>query len=177
VTAASRQRYGISVARGALISSVRSGSPADRAGLPLGGVIVSVNGNRIDAPSDLSAAVSRLRTGDRVEVTYYQGDRMRRKTVEVGAPRNSGPQALPRLAENPRQEPALGVGRGLADRPLLGRLGQALGGFIQPPEGGAAPPAPSNDVDRLRQEVDSLRRHIGRLEQRLETLEKKLDES
>jgi hypothetical protein len=176
VTEASRERYGLNVSRGAMISSVRSGSPADRAGLPLGAVIVALDGTRIDSPDDLATALGRLQVGDRVELAYYEGDRLAKKTVELKSSADVAPPALPRLGDARGGEPSLQLGRGVEDRPLLGRLERALEGFVQPPEG-AAPPAPGSEVERLRQEVESLRRHISRLEQRLETLEQKVGES
>ena len=47
VTDLTRRRFAVTVNTGAVITQIRAGSPAARAGLPLGGVIVSVNGKRI----------------------------------------------------------------------------------------------------------------------------------
>ena len=52
----------------AAIAQVRSGSPADKAGLEAGDVIVAVNGHDIDSPDDLVRQVSRLASGDRVQL-------------------------------------------------------------------------------------------------------------
>lgn len=172
VSDAARQRYGINVARGALVTSVRSGSPADRAAIPLGAVIVSVDGKRVDSPQDLQEALGGAAVDEPLEVAWYQQDRLVRKTVELRESTDVSPPALPRLDPNSPPEPALRLGDA-RDRPLLGRLERALEGFVQPPEG--APPAPEGEVGRLRAEVEALRRHVGRLEERLEALEQRLN--
>jgi S1-C subfamily serine protease len=180
VTDAARQRYGLNVTRGALVTSVRSGSPADQAGVPLGAVIVALAGNRIDSPADLARAAGELRPDEDVELTFYQGDRLSRKTLEMGAALAVSPPDLPAplgpAASAPgapatggappaAREPALRLG----DRPLLGRIERAISGIAQAEAGG--PTSPGNEVERLRQEVDALRRHVLRLEQRLNELE------
>ncbi|MCO6459574.1 MAG: PDZ domain-containing protein, partial [Pirellulaceae bacterium] len=176
VSDAARQRYGLNVARGALITSIRAGSPADRAGLPLGAVIVAVDGRRVDSPAELAELVGQFDPASSVEVAYYQADRLVRKRVDLAPVANLSPPGLPRL--DPAEEPALRLGGGLADRPLLGRLEQALGGLIRPQEGEAGGPAgpasPRSEVDQLRAEVEALRRHITRLEERLAELERRL---
>ena len=82
-----RRRYGVGVASGAVISQIREGSPAALAGLPLGGVIVSINGKRIGSAKDLVELMQVFRPGEQVEVTYFEGDRIGRKTIRlVGVP-------------------------------------------------------------------------------------------
>jgi serine protease Do len=49
---------------GVLVTSVTSGSAADKAGLKAGDIVVSINGTTIDSPSDLSRGVQRLEDGD-----------------------------------------------------------------------------------------------------------------
>lgn len=49
---------------GVLVTSVRSGSAAEKAGLRAGDVIVSMNGNPVDSSSDLSRRTQRLEDGD-----------------------------------------------------------------------------------------------------------------
>src|SRR5262249_48657463 len=70
-----RTAYGLTVRRGALITSVKPDSPADRAGLPVGGLVVAFDGRRIDSPDDLVGAIRSARPGQEVELGYYQGDK------------------------------------------------------------------------------------------------------
>jgi len=74
VTPAIQRYYNLSVNTGALITSVTSGSPAHRAGLRAGDVIVRIDSQVINTAQDLSAAVGSHRVGDQVEITYYRGN-------------------------------------------------------------------------------------------------------
>ena len=66
---------------GAQIASVKSGSPAADAGLKAGDVITGFGGETISSPSDLTAAVSARKPGDKVKVTYVRNGST--KTTEV----------------------------------------------------------------------------------------------
>ena len=74
VTPAIQRYYNLSVNTGALITSVTSGSPAHRAGLRAGDVIVRIDSQVINTAQDLSVAVGSHRVGDQVEITYYRGN-------------------------------------------------------------------------------------------------------
>ena len=80
-----RVQYGIrpTVTRGAVIIKIRAGGPADTAGLPLGGVIVQINGVKVDNADDLINVVSSSRPGQEVEISYYTRERLTRKTVKL----------------------------------------------------------------------------------------------
>jgi putative serine protease PepD len=68
-----RGYLGVTAARargGARVEETVERGPAARAGLRAGDVIVSVAGERIDGPADLTAAVGDLPPGRRVEVEY-----------------------------------------------------------------------------------------------------------
>ncbi len=58
------------VARGVLVAGVRAGSPAARAGLGAGDVIVSLNGNAVRSYSQLSTLLLRWQPGDKVRVAW-----------------------------------------------------------------------------------------------------------
>jgi len=74
VTSAIQQYYNLSVNKGALIISVSSGSPASKAGLRAGDVIVKMGDEDINAAADLTTALSSHQVGDQVEIVYYRGD-------------------------------------------------------------------------------------------------------
>jgi serine protease Do len=61
------------VTHGALITDVTEDSPADKAGLKSGDVIVKVNDTSIEDPRHLALAVSRLAPGTEVKVEYVRG--------------------------------------------------------------------------------------------------------
>jgi S1-C subfamily serine protease len=50
------------------VASVVPGGPADRAGIQEGDVITKVDGRQVQDPSDISAAVSAKKPGDKVTV-------------------------------------------------------------------------------------------------------------
>jgi serine protease Do len=63
---------GYSGTGGIVINAVISGSPADRAGLSQGDVIVQFNHEAVKEPSDVSSAVAKLKTGDKVSLLVWR---------------------------------------------------------------------------------------------------------
>lgn len=66
---------------GILIRQVQPNSPADKAGLRQGDVIVEIDGERVDDERDALTRVARLKPGTRVDLTIIR--RGERQTVEV----------------------------------------------------------------------------------------------
>jgi predicted metalloprotease with PDZ domain len=82
VTAADRLRQVIPPGQGAVIAGLTFGSPAHEAGLPLGGVIMAIDGKPISGPLDLARHISSKDPGDEIEVSYnYRGEQHRRRIV------------------------------------------------------------------------------------------------
>jgi membrane-associated protease RseP (regulator of RpoE activity) len=161
VTDDARRRYGLSVRQGALIGSITRGGAADRAGLPIGGVVVAADGRRIDSPDDLIGVIQGMRPGETLLLSYYQGATLFRKSIKLA---EAPGEARVVAAEEPRVPP---------DRPLLRRLERALEGAAAPVERPAGVPlAPDADlrteVTRLRERVDELERRLAELEGRRE---------
>jgi putative serine protease PepD len=71
-------------APGAAIAEVRSGSPADEAGLQTGDVVTAVDGEPVDAPDDLTAAVAEKQPGDELELTIVRDGSEQTITVTLG---------------------------------------------------------------------------------------------
>jgi 2-alkenal reductase len=63
----------LSVDHGAYILNVQAGSPADKAGLQTGDVIVAVDSQEIDADHTLLATLSTHNPGDKVKLSYVRG--------------------------------------------------------------------------------------------------------
>ena len=74
-------QYNLPVTSGAYITSVIPGGPADKVGMKSGDIIVAINGQPVKSMDDVVAAVRKLKVGDKVSVTYYQGNS--KKTAEV----------------------------------------------------------------------------------------------
>src|SRR5712691_5589378 len=66
---------------GARIGQVRSGTPADRAGLRAGDVITAIGGKHVGSASELRAAIDARRPGDSISLTYTRGGKSH--TVEA----------------------------------------------------------------------------------------------
>jgi serine protease Do/serine protease DegQ len=68
VTAELAQAFGMKNQHGALVTQVTGGTPADRAGLKVGDIIVEVNGRKIRRSSDIRTRIGMLRLGEEVEL-------------------------------------------------------------------------------------------------------------
>jgi serine protease Do len=80
--------FGVSERRGLLVTSVTENSPAAKAGIKAGDVIVEAEGEKVSAAGDLSRIINRRETGD-VAVTIVR-DRNRR-TVRVTPEKSEAP--------------------------------------------------------------------------------------
>ncbi len=72
------------VVSGALIQWVEPEGPADEAGLKEGDIITAVDGQPVDRSHPLDQRIRRYDPGDRVEITYWRGDRERTVQVRLG---------------------------------------------------------------------------------------------
>jgi serine protease Do len=69
---------------GVVVSSVEPDSPADRAGLKLGDVIVSAEGKPIQNGDELVAIVSDTELGKKIKIEYVRDKKLQYAQVEVG---------------------------------------------------------------------------------------------
>jgi len=66
------ESIGLGKAQGALVRSVESGSPAEKAGIEAGDIITKFNGVAIDKATDLPRMVGNTKPGSRVNVTLFR---------------------------------------------------------------------------------------------------------
>ena len=78
------ENLGLDNARGALVSEVIDGSPADQAGLKAGDVITSINGRNLTNASELRNSIGLLRIGEKVELGLIRDGKPRRVTAVIG---------------------------------------------------------------------------------------------
>ena len=78
-----RQQYGFTPTQGAVIQTVVPGSPAGRAGLRQGDVIVGVGSTTITSAEQLQTDVQDRKPGDGVQITYYRGYLRKAATVTL----------------------------------------------------------------------------------------------
>lgn len=107
VTDAVAASLGMDAAAGVLVANVVEDGPAAKAGVQMGDVIVSLDGEPLDEPKDLPRLVARTKAGTEVALELLRNGRKRNLTVEIGA---SEPEALLAAGPAPQTEPAkLGV--------------------------------------------------------------------
>jgi serine protease Do/serine protease DegQ len=70
--------------RGAAISRIENNSPAEKAGLALGDIIVSANGKAIKSSHELRNIIGLLQVGDKVDIAYYRGEDKKETTAIIG---------------------------------------------------------------------------------------------
>jgi serine protease Do len=85
VNEADAEVYGLPEIRGAEVVSVSDGSPAARAGLRIGDVILELDGRKLDDSTDLTTGLAQHQPGDRVRLTVWRDRASRQVTVELGA--------------------------------------------------------------------------------------------
>jgi Do/DeqQ family serine protease len=71
VSAERAESLGLVNSRGVLISEVAHGSPAERAGIRAGDIVVSINGAALDSAAQLRNAIALLRVGQTVELRVW----------------------------------------------------------------------------------------------------------
>ncbi len=81
VTESVATRYDLPVSRGAYVTRLVPGGPADKAGIKTGDIIVSIDGQPVKSMDDVVGEVRKGSVGDKLSVTYYSGGN--KKTIEL----------------------------------------------------------------------------------------------
>jgi membrane-associated protease RseP (regulator of RpoE activity) len=68
-----REMYGASKDAGVLVGSVEDGSPADKAGIHVGDIVLSIDGTSIDSSSDLRRGLRDKKDGDTARLEVLRG--------------------------------------------------------------------------------------------------------
>jgi S1-C subfamily serine protease len=127
VTPALAQALELATDRGALVTQVEPGSPAEQAGIQAGDVVVAIDNQSIDSSADVRNTVGLVRAGESVAVTALRdGDRRTVQTIVAAdsdargdaAARAADPHSVSLLAgatimDLPRDHPAYGRAKGV----------------------------------------------------------------
>jgi serine protease Do len=114
VNASLAESFGLDRPRGALVSTVEDGGPADKAGVQSGDVILKVNDQAIERYSDLSGTITRLKPGSDAKLIVWRNGKERELSVRIGELKPDNEQVASSRSA-PTDE---GARLGLAVRPL-----------------------------------------------------------
>ncbi|MGH8229052.1 MAG: DegQ family serine endoprotease [Steroidobacteraceae bacterium] len=105
--------FGLDRPRGALVSSVSTGGPAQKAGMKPGDVILAVDGDSIDRYGQVSSSISNMRPGTQARLTIWRD----RKPMDVEV-------RIAKLDEKPAPTAAVAKPEHLSDK--AARLGLSV---------------------------------------------------
>jgi len=108
--------------RGAVLADVAPGSPADRAGLSVGDLVLSLDGKPIENGRQLHVNLYRRAVGDQVRLEVLRGDQP--TTITVPVAERADPLSAATLLTDPRENivPRLGILAATLDAKLAAAL-------------------------------------------------------
>jgi serine protease Do len=106
------ESFGLDKPKGALVANVESGSPAEKAGLQSGDILLSVNGKDIEQSADVPRIIGEMHPGDSAALKVWRKGAARDMRVSIG----EAPQE--KLASAEEVSPQEGGKLGLALRQL-----------------------------------------------------------
>jgi serine protease Do len=83
VSAATAENFGLDRPRGAAVSSVESGGPADKAGIEPLDIILSVNGKPVDLSDELPPLIAEIKPGQPAQLEVWRDKAIKRISVTV----------------------------------------------------------------------------------------------
>ena len=113
VTQSLAQSFGLDRPRGALVAQVEKGSPAEKAGLKPGDVLLAVNGKAIERSAEIPPLVAAVKPGNKATLNVWRDGKKQDLAVTVG--RLEADKTAE--ASSPRSEKADTGKLGLAVRP------------------------------------------------------------
>ena len=105
------ESLGLGKPQGALVSNVEAGSPADKAGIEAGDIILKFDGKKIEKSSDLPRAVGGTKPGTASTVTVFRRGSTKDYPIMVGEfePDRAAQKATPEKATPPNAAQLLGL--------------------------------------------------------------------
>jgi serine protease Do len=88
--------FGLDEGTGVLISSIEKDGPADKAGLKVGDVIISSDGERVQSSQDLVDLIQDKKKGDKITIEYLRNKKKHTTEVEVEEEERNTPFTLRR---------------------------------------------------------------------------------
>ncbi|MGA7616655.1 MAG: PDZ domain-containing protein [Thermoanaerobaculia bacterium] len=160
ITPQLRKHFGAPEDAGVLVGEVEEGSPAARAGIQVGDLITSIEGEKVRSSWNVRKNVRSKKSGDRVTVGFLRNGAARRATVTISEHQLSEVDVAPFVFKGEMNGRPLVIGEGLA--PAMKRLETV----VQGPEWNAK-------IESLG-DCGDLQTRLSDLEKRLKALEKSL---
>jgi serine protease Do len=108
------ESLGLGKPQGAAVGTVEEGSPAAKAGLEAGDVILKLDGRVIEGSADLSRSIRAMKPGTKATLNVWRGGKTRDVTLQVAEFKDN------------EDAPKLAAAKGKADKPKPGKLGLAV---------------------------------------------------
>jgi len=138
--------FGVKDGEGALISEVEEDSPAEKAGLKAGDVIVNIDGEEVEEPGDVVGEMTDKEKGDKVKLEVLRDKKKKTFTVEVA-----------------ERESAFGYLEGLKHLKILDSPGQRSSAGIRI----------EIDKERFKEDMEKLKEELKELKEELKELKEK----
>jgi len=139
---------------GALVSEVVDDSPADKAKLKAGDIILQVNDTRISDPEELKDVIGKMDPGTKVEITYLRSGRERTTTAALKEPDATQfgwfGGSFPNLPN-------------MKNMPMIPGMSHQYMLFNHDND--------NNDPDALQQQMDSMKKEIESLKKQLDSMQ------
>jgi len=90
VTEELAESFGLKETKGALVAEVVTGSPAEKAGIRRGDIILTFDGREVDAINDLPRLVAATAVGQKVKLTVFRSGKTEELTAEIGKLEEAG---------------------------------------------------------------------------------------
>ncbi len=166
-----RRHFGVSAEAGVLVGHVEPDSPADKAGLEVGDILVEVDGEPVASTWDLGRAVRRKKDGETAALEVWRDGSAQTLTATI-AERERPAVDLRRLVCKPGEEcdlEVLGDNMEMIGDPaiVLGPAMKSLGGMLGDEQ-------MQERMSRFRSRNQELEKRLQELETRLQELEKQL---
>jgi serine protease Do len=85
LTPALRAQYGFTPTSGVVVLDVIAGSPAGKAGLVQGDIIVDIDGAAVSSAAGLQSVIQKDKAGQKIQVDYYVGNVKRTLSITLGS--------------------------------------------------------------------------------------------
>jgi len=117
---------GLARSQGAVVSNVEEGSPAAKAGLEVGDVILKIDGRNVEGSADLSRTIRTMRPGGKANLTVWRAGKQRDLTVVVAEFKDEADAPKAADAKSPKKSEAKPGKLGVAVTELTAEQRKAL---------------------------------------------------